>query len=1308
MKTRVALLYVLCVSLWAGMACAQKLDLTPEEQAFVAAHPVVTWSDADRPPLSIVEKGRHDGILHDYYRQVAGLTGMEFRFTPMGDGRDIQPVFDALEKKDIDMVGGSGITPGQAAYALFSGPLFHVPMGLACLETSQGKSLEELSGRPVAVVRGSLAAEFARSGHPDMNLIVADTPRQAVDMVVTGKAAAMLGDMAGLTRTIREMGRDGIRVLSLPEDSFEVYALIREDWPLLASILAKAQAAMPSEAMHAMEDDWLRADVSATGAARLNLTAEERRYVRDNPVFTASNESNWPPFNFNVNGLPQGYSVDYMNMLARMAGLKVRYVIGPEWDEFEHRLQDGTLDVLMNMASTPEREAYTDFTPPYATLVHGIASRDGKGVPPTLESLAGRTVAVSKGFFTEKVLAANYPDIKLQALPDALSCLQAVATGEADAAIDSLPVQNYLIRKHFLLNLQTRALVDNRHFPTVNIRFGVGKNKPVLARILSKAMATVGERQMSELRQKWLAADRMDKEYIPLTPSEQAMLSRLGAVRLCVHPNWKPFSSIDEQGKFEGMAADYVRLMAERIGVDLKLVPTKTWEQSLDGLAEGICDIIPAIPPTDERRQSMSFTRPYLTFPVVAATLTDTMFVPDMASLAGKRIGAVAGQAWTEDTLRDYPEVEVVRTPSVEDGLRMLQRGEIFAFVDTVAAISYAIGQGRFDDIKIAGKLEGDLSLAVGVSQQNPDLAQVFDMAVASLTENERRDIFSRWISITFEHGFDYELFWKILAGLAVAVAAIVFWNRKLVRLNRAVTLANDNLGRAHAKISTLLDNSGQGFLSFAADGLVEPELSRECDRLFGKPAAGSPIPALLYPADAKAGEVFGRNIRRILTQEDAFKRDLLLTLMPRHFVLSDIQVDAQYRILEGGRIMLVLTDVTDKRALEAEVERERRRLAMIVAAVRDRDDFLSVLADYERFVRTCVRGEPARDADGPDGPDAPGGSGGPADMDDMDDGVGGYGLPTLYRHVHTFKGLFLQLEFNHSPQALHRLETALAARLAAGGQRWNQARLQAAWEECGCESALDDDLGIIRAALGEAFFEQARHIPAPVHLVERLEGLAARLAARAGEIGLSAGDGALLQEVRRLRERDLRHMLAAYPESARKLAERSGKIVQPFAVEGDAVRVPPQTYAPFVSSLVHVFRNAVVHGIEEPEFRLDAGKPEAGRLACRVTDLGDRVRIVVEDDGRGIGVQAVQDKAREMGVTATGDALQDLNLVFERGMTTQKASDVLSGRGVGLFAVREQLARLGGTAQIVSVPGRGTTFTFTLPKHCSSAETTA
>jgi len=1276
MKTRMALFAVLCLALWAGTAEARTLDLTPEEQAFIAAHPVVTWSDADRPPLSIVEKGRHDGILHDYYRLMAGLTGLTFRFTPVGDGRDIRPVFDALEKKDIDMAGGVGIAPGRVTDALFSGPLFLVPMGLAAPAGNQGKSLSDLSGQRIAVVNNSLAAEYAREAHPGLEPVHADTPRQALDMVVTGKAAAMLGDMAGLARLVRETGHDGIRVSSLPEPGFQVHALIRGDWPLLASILDKARAAVPPEAWQAMEDDWLRAGDAGAGQARLNLTAEERRYVRDNPVFTASNESNWPPFNFNVNGLPQGYSVDYMNMLARMAGLKVRYSIGPEWDEFEGNLRGGSLDVLMNMASTPEREAYTNFTPPYATLVHGIAFREGKSSPPTLEGLATRTVAVVKGFFTERVLRANYPDIHLKALPDSLSCLQAVASGEADAAIDSLPVQNYLIRKHFLLNLQTRALVDNRHFPTVNIRFGVTKNKPLLAAILSKAMATVGERQMSELRQKWLAADRMDKEYIPLTPSEQEMLSQLGVVRMCVHPDWMPFGRIDGQGNFQGMTADYVRLMADRIGVDLRLVPTKTWEQSIVGLAQGDCDIIPGIPPTDERRQFMSFTRPYLTFPVVAATLKDAMFVPDMAALAGKRVGAVAGQAWTEDILREYPEVEVVKTASVGDGLRMLQDGEIFAFVDSMAAISHAIGEGHFADVKIAGKLEGELSLAVGVSQTNPDLAQVFDMAVASLTEDERRSIFSRWISITFEHGFDYALFWKILAGLALAVAAIVYWNRKLVRLNRAVTQAN-------AKISTLLDNSGQGFLSFAADGVVEPELSRECGRLFGRPAAGVALPALLYPGDARAGETFGRNIRRILTQEDAFKRDLLLTLMPRHFVLGETRVDAEYRILEGGRIMLVLTDVTDRYALEAEVERERKRLAMIVAVVRDTEDCMSVMADYGRFVRTRVDGGAGPAPGGPDreiGPD------------------GGLDLSGLYRQVHTFKGLFLQMEFIHTPQALHGLETSLAAWLAAGDERADQALLAAAWRECGCREALEDDLGIIRAALGEGFFESARHVPVSPDIIERLEGLAARLAARAGEIGLDAADCGLLREVRRLGQRDLRDMLAAYPEAVRKLAERTGKIVEPFAVEGDAVRVPPQAYAPFVSSLVHVFRNAVVHGIEEPEERLEAGKPEAGRMACRVKTMDGRVRIEVEDDGRGVGVQALRDKAVAMGVELTGDARRDLLLVFERGLTTQTAADALSGRGVGLSAVMEQVARLGGTAQVESVPGRGTTFAFTLP----------
>lgn len=202
-------------------------------------------------------------------------------------------------------------------------------------------------------------------------------------------------------------------------------------------------------------------------------------------------------------------------------------------------------------------------------------------------------------------------------------------------------------------------------------------------------------------------------------------------------------------------------------------------------------------------------------------------------------------------------------------------------------------------------------------------------MAVASLSEKERRDIFSHWISITFEHGFDYTLLWKILAGVALAMAAVFYWNHKLVRLNQAVTLANANLNQAHSKIATLLNNSGQGFLSFGLDGKVEPELSRECERLFGRAVDGMPIATLLYPDDARARDTFGANIGRILSQTDAFKQEVLLSLMPTHFRLGHKHVDAAYKLLGNGRLMLVLTDVTDRCVLEAAVESEHKRLAM-------------------------------------------------------------------------------------------------------------------------------------------------------------------------------------------------------------------------------------------------------------------------------------------------------------------------------------------------------------------------------------------
>ncbi|MEA5089890.1 transporter substrate-binding domain-containing protein, partial [Solidesulfovibrio sp.] len=102
--------WLLLLAAAASPARAAALELTPDEKAFIEAHPVIRYSDTDWRPLSIFEDGRMTGLFHDYLTLISQKTGLAFQFERVGDGHDFQQVLDALREKRIDMIDGTGKT----------------------------------------------------------------------------------------------------------------------------------------------------------------------------------------------------------------------------------------------------------------------------------------------------------------------------------------------------------------------------------------------------------------------------------------------------------------------------------------------------------------------------------------------------------------------------------------------------------------------------------------------------------------------------------------------------------------------------------------------------------------------------------------------------------------------------------------------------------------------------------------------------------------------------------------------------------------------------------------------------------------------------------------------------------------------------------------------------------------------------------------------------------------------------------------------------------------------------------------------
>ncbi|HEX9405230.1 MAG TPA: Hpt domain-containing protein [Steroidobacteraceae bacterium] len=167
-----------------------------------------------------------------------------------------------------------------------------------------------------------------------------------------------------------------------------------------------------------------------------------------------------------------------------------------------------------------------------------------------------------------------------------------------------------------------------------------------------------------------------------------------------------------------------------------------------------------------------------------------------------------------------------------------------------------------------------------------------------------------------------------------------------------------------------------------------------------------------------------------------------------------------------------------------------------------------------------------------------------------------------------------------------------------------------------------------------------------------------------------------------------------------RQAANDTGKRAE-LVVQGAAAELDRQMLERMVPPLEHMLRNAVVHGIETPERRTAAGKPDVGRISISLERDGAEVVIVVADDGAGISVKLIREKAVALGLTDSHAKLTDeesLQLILEPGFSTAGHLTQAAGRGVGMDVVATEVKRLGGGLFIDTTHGKGSRFTIRLP----------
>lgn len=273
---------------------------------------------------------------------------------------------------------------------------------------------------------------------------------------------------------------------------------------------------------------------------------------------------------------------------------------------------------------------------------------------------------------------------------------------------------------------------------------------------------------------------------IAFTPDETAYIRQSAGIKMCVDPDWVPFERITPDGRHEGIAADLVQLVAQRVGLRIDLYPVKSWDESLVASKAGHCQIISFLNQTPKRDEWLRFTEPLFYDPNILVTREEHPFVGDLRGLSNETVALPRGTMVEERIRREFPNLRVVLTGSEDESVALVSERKADLTVRSLIVAAYAIKKEGLFNLKIAGQVpQFTNQLRIGVLKNEPLLLAILDKGVRTITPQEREAISNRQVAITVQQGMDYGLLWKVVAAAAVLLLVVFIWNRKLSRLNR-------------------------------------------------------------------------------------------------------------------------------------------------------------------------------------------------------------------------------------------------------------------------------------------------------------------------------------------------------------------------------------------------------------------------------------------------------------------------------------------------------------------------------------------
>lgn len=273
----------------------------------------------------------------------------------------------------------------------------------------------------------------------------------------------------------------------------------------------------------------------------------------------------------------------------------------------------------------------------------------------------------------------------------------------------------------------------------------------------------------------------------PLTEQERAWLSHHPVIRLAPDSSAPPLDIVNYSGKYDGLNADYIALMEERLGIKFQVVLYNTWKETLSAARARNVDVLTSTFMTPERQHFLLFSKSYFKPPIVIITRNNVKENLTMDKLPGRKVVVVSGYAWQELLKSQYPDINLITVNDPATGLKIISSGGADAMVNDFCTTSYYINEQRLTNLIVAGDTDFDGSMYFACRNDWPELQRILNKGLDLITPEEKKAIRDKWIHPgSNDSWFNQHLSMMAKTALGIVILAFlifIIWSRRQIRL---------------------------------------------------------------------------------------------------------------------------------------------------------------------------------------------------------------------------------------------------------------------------------------------------------------------------------------------------------------------------------------------------------------------------------------------------------------------------------------------------------------------------------------------